>query len=233
MSKAASATNTSKTAWMETTRTGRSVGVEIVAIDGESRRRKHDDVVGEEPLELRLSDGAHTATLAVTMRTPGNDFELAAGFAYGESIVGTRDEIVQLTYCVDPAVDADQRYNIVTIELRRGGKAAGFERFERHFTMNSSCGVCGRAQLDSLRALGAVPLDDDVKLPARMLYTFPERMREAQRLFASTGGLHAAALFDPTATSSACGKTSAATTPSTSSWAGRYSTTGCRYGTLR
>ena len=70
---------------METTRTGRSAGVEVVVIDGDARRRKHDDVVGEEPLELRLSAGGTTSTLAVTMRTPGNDFELAAGFAYGEA----------------------------------------------------------------------------------------------------------------------------------------------------
>jgi FdhD protein len=176
-------------------RPGRSVEGEVVALEGDRRTRKHDDIVAEEPLELRLAAGATTATLAVTMRTPGNDFELAAGFVRSEAIVKTRDEIAGLTYCVDPAVDPDQRYNIVTIELRSPVRQPDLARFERHFTMNSSCGVCGRAQLDSLRELGA-PIDDDVRLPASVLYALPERMHRAQRLFAATGGLHAAALFD-------------------------------------
>ncbi|HTA39072.1 MAG TPA: formate dehydrogenase accessory sulfurtransferase FdhD, partial [Candidatus Acidoferrales bacterium] len=73
-------------------------------------------------------------------------------------------------------------------------------RFERHFTVNSSCGVCGRAQLDSLRDLGVKPVDDEVRVSPETLYALPERMREAQRIFESTGGLHAAALFDENGT---------------------------------
>lgn len=178
------------------TRAGRSVAADVIALDGAERARKHDEVVGEEPLELRLSDGRATSTLAVTMRTPGNDFELAAGFAYSEGIVRARDEIAGLTYCLDSAVDPEQRYNIVTIELAGATRARDLARFERHFTMNSSCGVCGRAQLDSLRERGIPPIDDAVRVAASTLYALPERMREAQRVFASTGGLHAAALFD-------------------------------------
>jgi FdhD protein len=181
---------------VETTRPGRSVEVDVLALDGETQTKHRDDIVGEEPLELRLIAGGVTRTLAVTMRTPGNDFELAAGFVYGESIVRRRDEIAGLTYCIDPEVDPEQRYNIVNVELRSPLRSLDLDRFERHFTMSSSCGVCGRAQLDSLRALGAVPIEDDVRLPARLLYKLPERMREAQRIFAATGGLHAAALFD-------------------------------------
>ena len=177
-------------------RPGRSVEAEVVALVGDERTRKHDEIVGEEPLELRLVAGETTQTLAVTMRTPGNDFELAAGFVYSEAIVRARTEIAGLTYCIDPKVDPDQRYNIVNVELSRSTQWPDLARFERHFTMSSSCGVCGRAQLDSLRELGAVPIDDDVLLPARVLYALPERMREAQRIFATTGGLHAAALFD-------------------------------------
>jgi FdhD protein len=101
-----------------------------------------------------------------------------------------------LRYCIDPAVDPAQRYNIVTIELRAGLSTPDFARFERHFTMSSACGVCGRAQLESLRELGATPIGDDVSVAAQLLYKLPERMREAQRTFATTGGLHAAALFD-------------------------------------
>jgi FdhD protein len=177
-------------------RPGRSVEVEVLALDGDARRAKHDHVVGEEPLELRLVAGRTTQTLAVTMRTPGNDFELAAGFVYGEGIVRSRDELSELTYCIDPSVDPEQRYNIVTIELRTKPNDLDLARFERHFTMNSACGVCGRAQLESLHALGARAIDDAVRIPRALLYALPERMREAQRVFASTGGLHAAALFD-------------------------------------
>ena len=177
-------------------RPGRSIEAEVVAFEGDARTRRHDEVVGEEPLELRLVTTATTRTLAVTMRTPGNDFELAAGFVFSEAIVRARDQIAALTYCIDPAVDPDQRYNIVNVELRASSALPDFARFERHFTMSSSCGVCGRAQLDSLRSLGAAPIDDEVRLPARTLYALPERMRAAQRIFATTGGLHAAALFD-------------------------------------
>jgi len=176
-------------------RPGRTVETDVVALDGAARTRKYDAVVTEEPLELRLVAGGTTRTLAVTMRTPGNDFELAAGFAHGEGIVKGRDEFAGLTYCLDSAVEPDQRYNIVTIELRSAA-SIDVARLERHFTMSSACGVCGRAQLESLRALGATPLDDAVRLPAATLYELPQRMREAQRVFATTGGLHAAALFD-------------------------------------
>jgi FdhD protein len=129
------------------------------------------------------------------MRTPGNDFELAAGFLFDEAVVRSRDDIVGMTYCLDSAVDPSQRYNIVTVECRAGA-AADRSRFERHFTIGSACGVCGRAQLDSLRDLGVTPIDDAVRVAASLLYELPTRMQEAQRVFATTGGLHAAALFD-------------------------------------
>jgi FdhD protein len=130
------------------------------------------------------------------MRTPGNDFELGAGFLYDEAVVRTLDDLVGLTYCVDPAVDAEQRYNILTAELRVGLGARDADRLERHFTMNSACGVCGRAQLESLRDLGVAPIRDDVRVSASVLYELPAKMRASQRVFAATGGLHAAALFD-------------------------------------
>ena len=181
---------------MMETRTARTVETDVLALRGDERTRRHDAVVGEEPLELRLQRGGTAQTLAVTMRTPGNDFELAAGFLHSEGVIADRDEIAELTYCLDSAVDPEQRYNIVTIELRAALDASRLARFERHFTMNSSCGVCGRAQLDSLRELGATPIEDDVSVNARTLYALPDRMRAAQRVFETTGGLHAAALFD-------------------------------------
>jgi FdhD protein len=176
-------------------RPGRTIETEVTSVQGETRRRGYDTVVTEEPLELRLVAGGTARTLAITMRTPGNDFELAAGFLYGEGVVRNREEIAGLTYCVDPADDPEQRYNVVSIELRRK-TPLDFARFERHFTMSSACGVCGRAQIESLRELGAGPVDDDMRVSAAVLYALPQRMREAQRVFEATGGLHAAALFD-------------------------------------
>ena len=178
------------------TRTARTVETDVLSLIGNERTRRHDAVVGEEPLELRLQRGGAAQTLAVTMRTPGNDFELAGGFLMSEGIVADRGEIAELTYCLDASLDAEQRYNVVTIELRTAPDDARLARFERHFTMNSSCGVCGRAQLESLRELGATAVDDDVRVSAQTLYSLPGRMREAQRIFETTGGLHAAALFD-------------------------------------
>jgi FdhD protein len=177
-------------------RPGRSVDAEVVALEGERQTRQRDQIVTEEPLELRLSDGGAANTLAITMRTPGNDFELAAGFLFNEAVVRSRDDIIGMSYCLDSAVDPPQRYNIVTVECRAGAAAADRARFERHFTIGSACGVCGRAQLDSLRDLGVTPIEDPVRVAASLLYQLPARMLEAQRVFASTGGLHAAALFD-------------------------------------
>lgn len=167
----------------------------MLALHGSDRTAKDDAVVTEEPLELRLSAGGKTAVLAVTMRTPGNDFELAAGFAFGEGIVRSRDEIAQLTYCLDASLETDQRYNVVSIELA-SATLPDVTRLERHFTSTSACGVCGRAQLDSLQERGVTPIDDAVAISPDLLYTLPDRMRRAQRVFESTGGLHAAALFD-------------------------------------
>ncbi|HVA33256.1 MAG TPA: formate dehydrogenase accessory sulfurtransferase FdhD [Candidatus Baltobacteraceae bacterium] len=180
---------------MEQARPGRTVELEVLALDGAARATKADTLVTEEPLELRMVAGGVTKTLAITMRTPGNDFELAAGFVYNEGILRDRDAIAQITYCLDPAIDVDQRYNVVNVELAATALPE-LDRFERHFTTSSACGVCGRAQLDSLRDLGIAPVDDDVTITPELLYSLPSRMRQAQRVFESTGGLHAAALFD-------------------------------------
>jgi FdhD protein len=166
----------------------------IVQYDGDSARSTFDQVVTEEPLELRIVAGGATQTLAITMRTPGNDFELAAGFALNEGLIRSFGDLAGVSYCIDPAIDAEQRYNIVNLELR--GDAPDMTRFERHFTMNSSCGVCGRANLQALHDLGVGPVVDDVRVPASTIYSLPDQMLQAQRVFESTGGLHAAALFD-------------------------------------
>jgi len=181
---------------VEAVRPGRSVEADVVVLEGELQTRKRDEVVTEEPLELALSEGGARRTLAVTMRTPGNDFELAAGFLYDEAIVRSRDDIIGMSYCLDATLSPQQQYNAVAVDCRPGAAAVDRARFERHFTIGSACGVCGRAQLDSLRDLGVRPLDDAVRVLASLLYELPGRMQQAQRVFASTGGLHAAALFD-------------------------------------
>ena len=166
-------------------------------------RRRVDTLATEEPLEIRLQvsapGGAETAPvpISITMRTPGHDFELAAGFLFSEGIVRRREAIQGLEYCVGP-VQA-QQYNTVSVRLRPGS-APDLEKLSRHFYTTSSCGVCGKASLDALRpqvpwpspAPGAGP-----RLAPAVLATLPDRLREAQGIFDRTGGLHACGLFDP------------------------------------
>src|SRR4028118_1948438 len=125
--------------------------VRVVA-DGRARV-KSDHLATEEPMEIRLLTGAARQTVAVTMRTPGADFELAAGFLYGEGIVSSPDDIAKISYCVDSDIDAEQQYNIVNVELR-GGREYDLRSLERHFYTTSACGVCGKASLEQLELRG-------------------------------------------------------------------------------
>src|SRR4028118_1608895 len=119
-----------------------------VVEDGRARVRP-DYLATEEPMEIRLLTGDTKQTVAVTMRTPGADFELAAGFRYGEGISSSREEISRISYCVDADVDAQQRYNIVNVELR-GNREYDLRPLERHFYTTSACGVRGKASLEQL-----------------------------------------------------------------------------------
>ncbi len=174
-------------------RPGLTTPAAVLALEREHRRELVDDLATEEPLELRLAAGGQTRSLAITMRTPGNDFELAAGFLYSEGVVSARDDIAGIAYCVDPSIDAEQRYNIVTVEL--AGDMPALERLERHFTVNSSCGVCGKASIEALH-VRAQPIADQLQVSYDFVAELPDKMRSAQRIFAATGGLHASALFD-------------------------------------
>lgn len=165
--------------------------VQIVTVDGERVSRRSDVLATEEPLELRLLAGTERQSVAVTMRTPGADFELAAGFLYGEGIVRSRDDIARISYCTE----AEQHYNTVNVTLRRDALPE-LARLERHFTTTSACGVCGKASLESLE-LQACPLPDtDFSVTPRLITALPDKLRQAQGLFDATGGLHAAALFN-------------------------------------
>ncbi len=167
-----------------------------VVVDGEARTRS-DYLATEEPLEIRLVAGGTRHTVAITMRTPGADFELAVGFLFSEGIISGRDDVRRVTYCIDRDVAPDQRFNIVNVELASGTKP-DLRSLERHFFTNSACGVCGKASLDALELRGCRALDDGPEVTAELLYGLPERLRAAQGIFESTGGLHATGLFSPT-----------------------------------
>ncbi len=179
--------------------------VTVTRVVGEERRPPEGDAIAaEEPLEIRLVSGsggrtaAHRGTtVAVTMRTPGDDFELAAGFLHGEGIVRAREELRSLRYCA--AVPEAERGNVVNVHLR-AAELPALERLERHFTMTSACGVCGKAHLDALEVRCPAPLGRGPSVTAGVLESLPARLREAQALFGRTGGLHAAGLFEPDGT---------------------------------
>jgi len=176
-------------------RPGSKQSTEVWAVDGGRAQRRADQLATEEPMEIRLLAGGDRRTVAITMRTPGHDFELAAGFLFGEGVLTSRDEIHRMTYCTDPNVDAEQHYNIVQVTLR-GDVLPDLAPLERHFTTTSACGICGSASLDALRARGCAPIPQGLAVTPELLAALPEKLRAAQGLFDVTGGLHAAALFD-------------------------------------
>ncbi len=166
----------------------------IVALEGSRTRRQTDSLATEEPLEIRLTVGDSTVPLVMTMRTPGNDFDLAAGFLFAEGIVRDREDIRQIRYCVDRERDGPQEYNVVTVDLRR--TEPGARILNRRFLMTGACGVCGQDSIEALSLAGLQPLPPGFHVPLEVLYTLPRVLRDRQRIFARTGGLHAAALFN-------------------------------------
>jgi len=172
-----------------------------------------DAVATEEPLEIRLraagitqagrsvpvfsrrGQAAGEKTVAITMRTPGADFELAAGFLYGEAVIRGRNDIQDIRHCEDRDLDPDKRDNIVYVELS-SAVLPDLAALERHFYTTSACGVCGKASLEALRLRGLPTIPAGPVVDPAVLRGLPEKLRESQSLFAATGGLHAAALFD-------------------------------------
>ncbi len=173
---------------------GSKVRSSIWTVKPQDVRSRLDYLATEEPLEIRLSHPAQT--LAVTMRTPGHDFDLTTGFLFAEDIIQHRQDIQTLRYCIDPDIDGDQRYNIVSVAFRDGLQPS-LQRLERHFFTTSACGVCGKASLEALKIQGQSPLDTHFTVSAATIYQLPQILRKAQNVFTQTGGLHAAALFSP------------------------------------
>lgn len=176
-------------------RPGSKRQTEIWAVDGGQARRRSDHLATEEPMEIRLVAGGERRTVAITMRTPGSDFELAAGFLFGEGVVTSREEIRRITYCTDPDVDAEQQYNLVHVALR-DERLPDLGTLERHFYTTSACGVCGKASLEALHLRGCTAIPPGLEVDPALIASLPGKLQEAQGIFQATGGLHAAALFD-------------------------------------
>ena len=155
---------------------------------GKKAKRVDDELAREEPLEIRVRG----KSIAVTMRTPGHDDELAAGFLVTEGIIKKRRDVTEIAYCRrGEAVDYENTLNVflapsVTVD---------FERLTRHVFASSSCGLCGKASIESVQQHFA-PVKSRLKLPMKRILALPEQLRAAQATFAKTGGLHAAAIFD-------------------------------------
>jgi FdhD protein len=168
------------------------IRVRLVGDSGD--KWKEDHLATEEPLEIRLKARGSTRTLAVTMRTPGADFELAAGFLRSENVIVGPADVRRIVYCTDAELDAAQQYNVVSVELT-ARELPDPRRLERHSFTSSACGVCGKAGLESLEVAGCSALPPGPEVAPEVLYGLPSKLREAQGLFDSTGGLHAAGLF--------------------------------------
>jgi FdhD protein len=167
-----------------------TTSVRVHALDGGQVVERPDRLVTEEPMEIRVhGPGQPPRALAVTMRTPGADFELAVGFCVTEGLVASPDGIVSAAYCVE---GGEQRFNVVTVRMR---EPVSLDGRERNFVANASCGLCGKAALDQIE-VECTPIDDDVRIAASMVLELPDRLRDAQQVFDVTGGLHAAARFD-------------------------------------
>ena len=165
--------------------------VRLTALRNGVRSERPDQLATEEPLEIRVGGpGQEASQVAVTMRTPGGDFELAVGFLFTEGLIGPAD-VQRVAYC-DDVDDETQRYNVVTVTLQRPFDA---ESVRRNFYATSSCGVCGKAALDDIE-VRCEPVATGTRVDAEVLVSLPDRLREKQRVFDRTGGLHAAGLFD-------------------------------------
>jgi FdhD protein len=162
-------------------------------------RVRDDALVVEEPLEIRLcpGDGSPYLQVSVTMRTPGHDFELAAGFLFTEGILQEGGQVDRINYCADHTLEQAQRYNIVNVVLRPGVPVDA-DRLRRNFYTTSSCGVCGKASIEAIQVKGLRPVaDNGFVVDGEVFARVGDVLRRSQSIFDKTGGLHAAALFDP------------------------------------
>lgn len=163
-------------------------------VDGAAHRRA-DTVVTEEPLEIRLAwPGQPAHRVAVTMRTPGADFELAAGFLLSEGVLAATSPPRSIAYCTDVDLTPQQEFNVVTVELSELPRR---HPASRSTTMSSACGVCGTESIDEIFTPDDDPIPVGSATPTDVLSSLPDQLSERQRVFSRTGSLHAAGAFDP------------------------------------
>jgi FdhD protein len=175
-------------------RPGPTTRVRVTESTAEGRRDRVDALATEEPMEIRLAaPGRAAVPVVVTMRTPGHDFELAAGYLAAEGLVGPGD-ISRVSYCASPGLRPEERNNVVTVELNLPPRA---EPPQRATAATAACGVCGRSSLAELELRGCTPVAPGPIVTQSTLCALPDRLRTAQTVFARTGGLHAAGLATP------------------------------------
>ena len=172
----------------------------VLRLDGAVSVGARDSLAAEEPLEIRVGG----RQVAVTMRTPGDDFDLVAGFLLSEGAVRDREQITRMRYCTDNRHDDDGHehdpYNIVEVDLAPDVPDPTWSLHRTTFT-SSSCGICGKSSIEAVHANACWSVAaDPLQIAPEVLYSLPDRLRERQKLFDSTGGLHAAGLFDATGT---------------------------------
>lgn len=153
--------------------------------------RKDDYLAAEEPLEIRIGD----QPLSVTMRTPGHDLELAAGFLFTEGLIQNREQILAIESVEPITDDGVKRGNVIQAELVEEA-TPDFAKMRRHFFASSSCGICGKASIDAVRSRLLSAPNPEFRVEAELLTSLPDVLRSSQDVFQRTGGLHAAALFD-------------------------------------
>lgn len=179
--------------------TGSSLAIDISKVIGNHRVSKAAEVAVEEPLEIQLSypsaEGAAAKSVSITMRTPGDDAELAIGFLFTEGIIQNGEQVASVEHRGTPEPESGLS-NIVRVELKAGVEV-DLGRLQRHFYTTSSCGVCGKASLDALRVTGQESLADKIAMFRHdVIIALPDALRVKQEVFTKTGGLHAAAVFD-------------------------------------
>ncbi|RZU60609.1 formate dehydrogenase accessory sulfurtransferase FdhD [Zhihengliuella halotolerans] len=177
-----------------------------LSADGAERRRE-ETLAAEEPLEIRLGipgvPGSAETAFTVTMRTPGDDFDLVAGFLTGEGVIASADDLVSMRFCAGEDEEGRQTFNVVEAQLGPGAHPPT-SGMRRNVTTTSACGICGTASIDAVGKSARLPLastacaghDDGARVPLDVLLALPDTLREHQELFSKTGGVHAAGLFD-------------------------------------
>ena len=177
---------------------GSTVKANITRVEGDIVTQHVDIVATEEPLEIRIYhpglNGMDHTSVAVTMRTTLNDYELAAGFLFTEGLINGREEIRRIAYCTDD--DVNQHYNIVNVYLK-SDVAFDSSQLTRNFYTSSSCGICGKASLEALELREYVkPSHDRPTIISGIINQLPGSLRKSQKVFNKTGGIHAAGLFN-------------------------------------